>query len=38
MVDTDSPESLAMFIGAVDIGDRSLLKTLDSTIENLRVE
>jgi Protein of unknown function (DUF2510) len=38
VVDTDSPESLAMFIGAADIGDRSLHKTLDTTIEALRVE
>ena len=38
MVDTGSPESLSMFIGAVDIGDPSLLKTMDSTIKNLRVE
>ncbi|HEY5980499.1 MAG TPA: DUF2510 domain-containing protein [Microlunatus sp.] len=38
VVDTDSPESLSMFIGAVNIGDRSLIKTMDSTIRNLRVE
>ena len=38
VVDTGSPESLAMFVGAADIGDRSLQKTLDSTIKNLRVE
>lgn len=38
VVDSGSPESLSMFIGAVDIGNRSLAATLDSTIENLRVE
>ncbi|HEU4546896.1 MAG TPA: DUF2510 domain-containing protein [Microlunatus sp.] len=38
VVDTGSPESLAMFVGAADIGDRSLQKTLDSAIKNLRVE
>ena len=38
VVDTGSPESLAMFIGAVEIGDRDLLQTMDSTIKNLRVE
>lgn len=38
VVDTGSPESLSMFIGAVDIGNRSLTATMDSTIENLRVE
>ncbi len=38
VVDTDAPESLAMFIGAVDIGNRSLAKTMDSTIKNLQVE
>ena len=38
VVDTGSPESLSMFIGAVDIGDPKLLTTMDSTIENLRVE
>ena len=38
VVDTESPESLAMFIGAVDIGNRSLAKAMDSTIKNLRVE
>lgn len=38
VVDTGSPESLAMFIGAVDIGDRSLARTMDATIESLRVE
>ena len=38
VVDTGSPESLAMFIGAVNIGDQSLAKTMDSTIKNLRVE
>ena len=38
VVDTGSPESLSMFIGAVDIGDQSLARTLDSTIKNLRVE
>ena len=38
VVDTGSPESLAMFVGAADIGDKSLQKTLDSTIKNLRVE
>jgi hypothetical protein len=38
VVDTDSPESLSMFIGAVDIGNRELLRTMDSTITNLRVE
>lgn len=38
VVDTDSPESLSMFIGAVDIDDSDLLRTMDSTIKNLRVE
>lgn len=38
VVDTGSPESLSMFIGAVDIGNRSLAATLDSTIKGLRVE
>ncbi|BAK37277.1 hypothetical protein MLP_42630 [Microlunatus phosphovorus NM-1] len=38
VVDTDSPESLAMFIGQVNLGDTKLLRTLDSTIKNLRVE
>lgn len=38
VVDTGSPESLSMFIGAVDIGNTSLRATMDSTIENLRVE
>ena len=38
VVDTDSPESLAMFIGQVNIGDAKLLRTLDSTIKNLRVD
>ncbi|HEY5788137.1 MAG TPA: DUF2510 domain-containing protein [Microlunatus sp.] len=38
VVDTGSPESLAMFVGAADIGDKPLQKTLDSTIKNLRVE
>ncbi len=38
VVDTGSPESLSMFIGAVDIGNTSLAATMDSTIENLRVE
>ena len=38
VVDTGAPESLAMFIGAVDIGNRALAKNLDSTIANLRVE
>ena len=38
VVDTGSPESLSMFIGAVDIGDQSLATTMDSTIKNLRVE
>lgn len=37
VVDTDSPEALAMFIGQVNIGDKKLLRTLDSTIKNLRV-
>ena len=38
VIDTGSPESLAMFVGAADIGDRALQKTLDSTIKDLRVE
>lgn len=38
VVDTGSPESLSMFIGAVDIGDRSLQQTMTSTIAALRVE
>jgi len=38
VVDTGSPESLAMFIGAVDSGDQDLLEILGSSIENLRVE
>jgi hypothetical protein len=38
VVDTESPESLSMFIGAVNIGDPTLAKTMDSTIRNLRVE
>lgn len=38
VVDTDSPEALAMFIGQVTLGDAKLLRTLDSTIKNLRVE
>ena len=38
VVDTGSPESLSMFIGAVNIGDPALAKTMDSTIKNLRVE
>jgi hypothetical protein len=38
VVDTDSPESLSMFIGAVNIGDKALAATMDSTIEKLRVE
>ena len=38
VVDTDSPESLAMFIGQVNLGDAKLRRTLDSTIKNLRVE
>ena len=38
VVDTGSPESLAMFVGAADIGHKPLQKTLDSTIKNLRVE
>lgn len=38
VVDTDSPESLAMFIGAVDIGDAALLDALNTTIQDLRVE
>lgn len=37
VVDTDSPEALAMFIGQVNLGDTKLLRTLDSTIKNLRV-
>lgn len=36
VVDTDSPEALAMFIGQVNLGDARLLRTLDSTIKNLR--
>lgn len=38
VVDTGSPESLAMFVGAVSIGDSGLLTTLNSTIDTLRVE
>jgi len=38
VVDTGSPESLSMFIGAVNIGDPKLVTTMDSTIKNLRVE
>lgn len=38
VVDTDSPESLSMFIATVNIGDASLMETLDTTIENLQVE
>lgn len=38
VVDTDSPESLAMFIGAVTIDDAGLLATMTSTIKNLAVE
>lgn len=38
VADTDSPEALAMFIGQVNLGDTKLLRTLDSTIKNLRVE
>lgn len=37
VVDTDSPESLSMFIGDANIGDEKLQRTLDSTIEKLRV-
>lgn len=38
VVDTGSPESLAMFIGAVDIGNASLQRTLTSTIAALKVD
>ena len=38
VVDTGSPESLAMFAGAVSLGDDDLLKTMNATIKNLRVE
>jgi hypothetical protein len=38
VIDTGSPESLAMFIGAVDLGERDLIATMDATIEDLRVE
>lgn len=38
VVDTDAPESLAMFIGAVNIGDDALASAMDATIKNLRVE
>lgn len=37
IVDTGSPESLSMFLGAVSIGDKPLTRTLDSTIKGLRV-
>lgn len=37
VVDTGSPESLSMFIGAVNIGDERLQRTLDSTIAKLQV-
>lgn len=38
VVDTGSPESLAVFAGAVSLGDDDLLKTMDGTIQSLRVE
>ena len=38
IVDTGSPESLAMFAGAVSLGDDDLLATMNGTIANLRVE
>ena len=38
IVDTGSPESLAMFAGAVSLGDDDLLTTMNATIENLQVE
>ncbi|MFT4163868.1 MAG: DUF2510 domain-containing protein [Microlunatus sp.] len=37
VVDTDSPEALAMFVGQVNLGDKKLLRIMDSTIKNLRV-
>ena len=38
VVDTGSPESLAMFLGAVPLGDQALTRTLDRTVGGLRVE
>jgi len=38
IVDTGSPESLAMFVGAVSLGDDDLLATMNATIENLKAE
>lgn len=38
VVDTGSPESLSMFVGAANIGDRRLQATINSTIEGLQVE
>jgi hypothetical protein len=38
VVDHGSPESLAMFIGWVPIGDRERIAVLDRTIGDLRVE
>lgn len=37
VVDTGSPESLSMFIGAANIGDKPLQRALDTTISKLRV-
>lgn len=38
VVDAGSPESLGMFLGAVPIGDEVLIKTMDQTVKDLRVE
>ncbi len=38
IVDLDSPESLAMFWGAVPIGDRALIAQLDRVVSQLRVD
>lgn len=38
VVDADSPESLSMFMGAANIGDEKLQRTLDRTIKDLRVD
>jgi hypothetical protein len=37
VVDLDSPESLAMFWGAVPIGDQALIRQLDTVVGNLAV-
>lgn len=37
VVDTGSPESLSMFMGAASIGDQKLQRTMNQTIDRLRV-